>query len=42
MGGVDKEQGGKKGGLESKAKLNTGPDLDVLRFEMAWVIIPPA
>lgn len=30
MGGVDKWQRGKKGGLESKVKLNTGPDLAVL------------
>lgn len=30
VGGVDKWQRGKKGGMESKAKLNTGSDLAVL------------
>lgn len=30
MGGVDKWQRGKKGGMESKVKLNTGSDLAAL------------
>lgn len=41
-GGVDKWQRRKKGGLESKVKLNTGPDLGALHFAMARPIIPLA
>lgn len=41
-GGVDRWERRKEGGLESKVKLNTGPDLGVLRFEMAGPITPPA
>lgn len=39
---MDKWRRRKKGGLESKVKLNTGPDLGTLAFAMARVIIPLA